>query len=70
MSSSSDNRVGQRAAELLPEERSAGSADPKAQADAILAESDAREADPDAAPDSFLEHRTAEQAAPPTDTTR
>jgi hypothetical protein len=70
MSSSSDERVEQRAAELLPEERSAGSADPRAQADAILAESDEREADLDASPDSFLEHRTAEQAAPPADTTR
>jgi hypothetical protein len=70
MSSSSEKRVGQRAAELLPEERSTGSADPQAQADAILAESDEREADLEAAPDSFLEHRTAEQAAPPTDTTR
>jgi hypothetical protein len=70
MSSSSEERVGQRAAELLPEERSTGSADPQAQADAILAESDAREADVNAAPDSFLEHRSAEQAASPTDTTR
>jgi hypothetical protein len=70
MSSSSEERVGQRAAELLPEERSTGSADPQTQAEAILAESDEREADLDAAPDSFLEHRTAEQAASPTDTTR
>jgi hypothetical protein len=70
MSFSSDERVEQRAAELLPEERSVGNADPQAQADAILAESDEREADLDAAPDSFLEHRTAEQAAPPADTTR
>jgi hypothetical protein len=70
MSSSSYDRVEQRAAELLPEERSAGSADPQAQAEAVLAESDEREADVDAAPDSFLEHRTAEQAAPPAGTTR
>ena len=70
MSSSSYDRVEQRAAELLPEERSAGSEDPQAQAEAVLAESDEREADVDAAPDSFLEHRTAEQAAPPADTTR
>ncbi|GAA2570917.1 hypothetical protein GCM10010435_51390 [Winogradskya consettensis] len=33
----------QRAAELLPEEETAGSADPRAQAEAILAESDERE---------------------------
>ena len=68
MSSSSQERVEQRAADLLPEERRAGSADPQAQAAAILTESDEREADPDAAPDSFLEHRTAEQAAPPAET--
>jgi hypothetical protein len=70
MSSSSDDRVQQRAADLLPEERSAGSADPQAQAEAVLADSDDREADVDAAPDSFLEHRTAEQVAPPPGTTR
>jgi hypothetical protein len=64
MSSSSHERVEQRAADLLPEEHSAGSADPQAQAEAILTESDEREADLDAAPDSFVEHRTAEQAAP------
>ncbi|WP_212997650.1 hypothetical protein [Winogradskya consettensis] len=39
----SDDRVEQRAAELLPEEETAGSADPRAQAEAILAESDERE---------------------------
>ena len=36
-----DERVGQRA-ELLPEERAAGSDDPQAQAEAILEESDER----------------------------
>ncbi|HWG99052.1 MAG TPA: hypothetical protein VNV66_06945 [Pilimelia sp.] len=57
-------RVANRAAHLLPEERAAGgSADPRAQAEAILAESDRRTADPQAAPDSFLEHRTSAQAA-------
>jgi hypothetical protein len=44
-----DDRTGQRAADLLPEERTAGSADPQAQAEAILAESDEREHSP--APD-------------------
>jgi hypothetical protein len=39
----SDPRSEQRAADLLPEERAAGSADPEAQAEAILAESDDRE---------------------------
>lgn len=36
-----------RAAGLLPEEREAGSDDPQAQADAILADSDERTADPE-----------------------
>ena len=58
---STDDRVGQRAAELLPEELAAGSDDPQAQAEAILADSDVREADLDAAPDSLLEHRTSAQ---------
>jgi hypothetical protein len=60
-----DDRVDRRAAHLLPEERSAGSDDPHAQAEVILAESDIREADPEAAPDSFVEHRTSAQAADP-----
>ncbi|WP_433301683.1 hypothetical protein ACQP2F_06790 [Actinoplanes sp. CA-030573] len=44
----SDHRIDQRAADLLPEEHAAGSADPKAQAEAILADSDRREHDPEA----------------------
>lgn len=44
-----DERVQQRAAELLPEEAAAGSDDPVAQADAILTESDERQADRDVA---------------------
>ena len=59
--SMTDDRIGRRAADLLPEERAAGSADPDAQAAAILAESDQREDDPDAAPDSFLERRRSDQ---------
>jgi formate dehydrogenase subunit gamma len=55
-------RVRQRADELLPEERAAGSADPEAQAAAILADSDEREADPAAAPDTVQEHRTSADA--------
>ena len=67
----SDDRTDQRAADLLPEERSAGgSGDPGAQAAAILAESDERAADPAAAPSSFLEHRTSEQTITPGDGTR
>lgn len=65
-----DDRVQQRAADLLPEERSAGSADPRGQAEAILAESDEREELPDAAPSTFLEHRTSDQTVTPADGTR
>ncbi|KAB1940416.1 hypothetical protein F8271_16255 [Micromonospora sp. ALFpr18c] len=48
-------------AHLLPEEAAAGSDDPRAQAEAILAESDIREADQNAAPDTVLERRTSDQ---------
>jgi hypothetical protein len=65
-----DDRAGRRAAQLLPEERAAGSADPDAQASAILRESDEREADPEAAPDSFLERRTSAQTVTPGEDTR
>jgi hypothetical protein len=64
------DRVGQRAADLLPEEQVTGSDDPQAQAEAILADSDAREADLEAAPDSFLEHRTSGQTLMPGEGTR
>ncbi|HET8661678.1 MAG TPA: hypothetical protein VFM55_22110 [Micromonosporaceae bacterium] len=61
-----DARAERRAGHPLPEELAAGSADPAAQAEALLAESDAREQL--RSPDSFLERRTSEQAAdPPTD---
>jgi hypothetical protein len=61
-----DDRIDQRAADLLPEERDAGgSSDPRAQAEAILAESDEREDDVTAAPSSFLEHRTSAQTITP-----
>jgi hypothetical protein len=65
-----DERTERRAADLLPEERAAGSADPQAQAEAILAESDERENDPNAAPDSFLERRSSEQTVTPGEGTR
>lgn len=69
-------RVESRAEHLLPEERVAGSADPLAQAEAILADSDRREqADSDqrqststsvaedaAAPDTIIERRTSDEA--------
>ncbi|WP_036372882.1 hypothetical protein [Micromonospora sp. ATCC 39149] len=51
-------------AHLLPEEAAAGSDDPHAQAEAILAESDRREDDRNAAPDTLLEHRTSDQTVP------
>lgn len=53
------DRVDSRAVHLLPEERAAGSDDPRAQARAILAESDLREAG--RAPDTVLERRTSDQ---------
>jgi|tagenome__1003787_1003787.scaffolds.fasta_scaffold20796565_2 hypothetical protein len=65
------DRVERRAADLLPEERAAGSADPEAQAAAILEESDEREEHPGAAPSSFLERRSSEDTVtPPGETTR
>lgn len=53
-------------ADLLPEEKAAGSDDPEAQAEAILAESEERIATRDA-PSSGnpVEHRTSEDATPP-----
>jgi hypothetical protein len=56
-----DSRNEQRAADLLPEERAAGSADPEAQAEAILAESDDRERDLDLS----RENRTSEETVAP-----
>ena len=52
-------RTGNRAAHMLPEERAAGSADPDAQAEAILRDSEVREAGRD---DADHEHRTSEEA--------
>ena len=60
-----DDRVEQRAAELLPEEQAAGSADPRAQAAAILADSDRREDEPEP-----VEERRADQTVGPGETTR
>jgi hypothetical protein len=58
-----DDRIKARADHLLPEERAAGSDDPDAQAEAILAESDERGHVPNAAPDTTMERRTSEEAA-------
>src|SRR3954452_25599530 len=60
-----DDRVQSRADELLPEETTAGSADPAAQAEAILEESDERQNDRNAAPSTVLEHRTSEETTEP-----
>lgn len=51
------DRIDERAAGLLPEEEAAGSDDPHAQAEAILAESDERQAHPEP-----VEERTSEEA--------
>lgn len=58
-----DDRVNQRAGELLPEELAAGSEDPKAQAEALLQDSDDREHYRESAPDLRIEHRTSDEAA-------
>lgn len=57
-----EERVRSRA-ELLPEERVAGSDDPHTQAEAVLADSDERTEVPDAAPDTVLERRSSGEAA-------
>ncbi len=49
-------------ADLLPEENAAGSDDPQAQAEEILAESAERTEHPDAAASSQSPQRTSEQA--------
>ena len=62
-----DTEAGERhvesRAELLPEERAAGSDDPQAQAEAILAESLERTEHPDADASSQSRHATSEEAA-------
>ena len=61
-----DDRIATRA-ELLREEKAAGSDDPEAQAEAILDESEERIASRDVAPSTHLEHRTSEDATEPID---
>jgi hypothetical protein len=56
-----DPRNDERAANLLPEERAAGSADPEAQAEAILADSDDREDNPGYS----RENRTSQETVAP-----
>ena len=57
-----DRHLGSRA-ELLPEERAAGSDDPAAQAEAILAESQERTEHPDPDASSQSRHASSEDAA-------
>jgi formate dehydrogenase subunit gamma len=57
-----EERVRSRA-DLLPEEQTAGSEDPEAQAEAVLADSDERTEVPGAAPDTVLEQRSSADAA-------
>ncbi|MEE6308222.1 hypothetical protein V1634_15445 [Plantactinospora veratri] len=70
MSEETSDRVENRAAHLLPEERSVGSDDPEAQAAAVLADSDRREAGAAVLAESDprtteAERRIAEAAAAP-----
>jgi hypothetical protein len=58
-------RVQSRADSLLAEEREAGSDDPTAQAEAILAESDARTEDRVDPPGQPVEHRESEDTVEP-----
>jgi hypothetical protein len=60
-----NERAASRADRLLPEEETAGSDDPQAQADAILEESDVRSEDRSASPGTVLEHRTSDEATEP-----
>lgn len=65
MSESESDRVQERAAHLLPEERVAGSDDPGAQAEQILNDSDAREAFDESAPDLRIDHRQSADTVDP-----
>jgi ssDNA-binding replication factor A large subunit len=59
-----EDRVRSRA-ELLPEEKVAGSDDPAAQAEAILDESEERTLERDGTEGAEVEHRTSEDTTPP-----
>jgi hypothetical protein len=62
-----DERLVASRAELLPEEKEAGSDDPTAQARAILEDSEARALDREAAPGTVVEHRRSEDTVEPLD---
>jgi hypothetical protein len=61
-------RVAARAQHLLPEEAVAGSDDPEAQAEAVLADSDRRALDVAVPQSPAIEHRTSDETVPPADT--
>ena len=65
MSESASDRVQERAAHLLPEERVAGSDDPETQAEQILNDSDAREAFNESTPDRRIDHRQSTDTVEP-----
>jgi hypothetical protein len=65
MSESASDRVQERAAHLLPEERVAGSDDPETQAEQILNDSDAREAFDESMPDLRIDHRQSTDTVEP-----
>jgi hypothetical protein len=62
-----NDRVTNRAEELLPEERTAGSDDPQSQAEVILDESDDRQESRDEEPDEVVERRSSVDVTPPPD---
>ncbi|GAA4455312.1 hypothetical protein [Phytohabitans houttuyneae] len=62
---SEPDRVESRAEHLLPEERAAGSEDPEAQAEAILADSDAREDYIEPSPGLRIDHRRSDETVDP-----
>jgi hypothetical protein len=59
-----DERTASRA-ELLPEEKAAGSDNPQAQAEAILEESEERMGSREEAPGAPIERRRSEDTTPP-----
>lgn len=62
---SEPERVERRTGHPLPEEREAGSADPEAQAEAILDDSDAREEYAEPAPGLRIDHRRSDETVEP-----
>jgi hypothetical protein len=68
MSPTPDDRSEQRADDILPEERAAGSDDPETQAEAVLEDSDVRATERDEQPaggDDRFEHRTSDETVEP-----